>query len=104
MIAGKLEITIKINELPQPKRLENGWQQFDIDCDGRIISITVKPKIWKKLTDTASNYPQWVAAIAGKLGQQTDTWVRVGETQHTSFRAQAQGRNDLCVRCCFLKK
>jgi alpha-galactosidase len=72
MIAGKLEITIKINELPQPKTIENGWQQFDIDCDGRIITIIVKPKIYNKLTDAASNYPQWVAAIAGKLGQQTE--------------------------------
>ncbi|MBD6620638.1 fertility inhibition FinO-like protein [Komarekiella sp. 'clone 1'] len=72
MIAGKLEITIKINELPQPKTIENGWQQFELDCDGQIISVTVKPKVWKKLTDAASNYPQWVGAIAGKLGQQTD--------------------------------
>jgi hypothetical protein len=72
MIAGKLEITIKINELPESQTVENGWQQFELDCDGRIISVTVKPKIWKKLTDVASNYPQWVAAIAGKLGKQTE--------------------------------
>jgi hypothetical protein len=81
MIAVKLEITIKINELPQSNIVKNGWQQFEIDCDGRIISITVKPKINKKLTDAASNYPQWVAAMsndklrsiyAGKLGQQTE--------------------------------
>ncbi|MCC5618686.1 fertility inhibition FinO-like protein [Nostoc sp. CHAB 5836] len=72
MIVGKLEVAIKINELPQSNIVENGWQQFEIDCDGRVISITVKPKIWKKLTDAASNYPQWVAAIAGKLGQQTE--------------------------------
>ncbi|MBD2358135.1 fertility inhibition FinO-like protein [Tolypothrix sp. FACHB-123] len=72
MIAGKLEVIIKINELPQSNTVENGWQQFEVDCGGRIISVTVKPKIWKKLTDAASSYPQWVAAIAGKLGQQTD--------------------------------
>ncbi len=72
MIAGKLELTIKINELPQPQTLENSWQQFEIDCDGRIVTVVVKPKIWKKLTDAASNYPQWVGAIAGKLGQQTE--------------------------------
>lgn len=71
MIAGKLEVTIKINELPQVKTVENNWQQFEIDCEGRIITITVKPKVWKKLTDAASNYPQWVAAISGKLSQQT---------------------------------
>ena len=82
MIAGKLEIIIKpINELPQPKTVENAWQEFDLDYDGRITAITVKPKIYKKLTDVTSNYPQWVAAMsndkprsvyAGKLGQQTD--------------------------------
>lgn len=29
----------------------------------------VVPKIYKKLTDAASNYAQWVAAISGQLGQ-----------------------------------
>ncbi|WP_026736103.1 fertility inhibition FinO-like protein [Fischerella sp. PCC 9605] len=72
MIQGRLEITIKISELPQAKTVENGWQQFEIDCDGRIITITVKPKIWKKLTDAAATYPQWVAAIAGKMGDSTE--------------------------------
>ncbi|MGI2907670.1 fertility inhibition FinO-like protein [Tolypothrix sp. VBCCA 56010] len=72
MIPGKLEITIKITELPSATAVENGWQRFDIDCDGRIISVTVKPKVWKKLTDAATNYPQWVGAIAGKMGEATD--------------------------------
>ncbi|RCJ29165.1 fertility inhibition FinO-like protein [Nostoc punctiforme NIES-2108] len=69
MIAGKLGITIKINELPQPKDVENAWQQFDLNCDGRITTITVKPKIYNQLTHVTSNYPQWLTAIAGKLGQ-----------------------------------
>ena len=64
MISGKLEITIKINELPQAQTVENGWQQIEIDCDGRIVTATLKPKIFKKLTDAATNYPQWVCAIA----------------------------------------
>ncbi|WP_339460994.1 fertility inhibition FinO-like protein [Nodularia spumigena] len=72
MITEKIEITIKINELPQSNTVENSWQQFEVDCDKHIISVTVKPKIWKKLTDAASNYPQWVAAIAAKLGQETE--------------------------------
>lgn len=71
MTQGKLEVIVKINELPESKTVENGWQQFEIDCDGRIISITVKPKVWKKLTDAQANYPQWVAAIAGKMGETT---------------------------------
>ena len=33
--------------------------------------MTVKPKVWKKLTDAQANFPMWVAAIAGQLGAMT---------------------------------
>ncbi len=56
MIQGKLEITIKINELPQSQTVENGWQRLEIDCDERIITMVVKPKVFKKLTDAQANY------------------------------------------------
>ena len=65
---GKLEITIKISELPEVKTVENGLQYFELDCNGRIFSVTVKPKVWKKLTDAQVNFPMWVGAIAGQLG------------------------------------
>jgi hypothetical protein len=76
---GKLELTIKINELPQVKVIENGWQYFELDCGGRIVSVSVKPKVWKKLTDAQANFPMWVAAIAslaprvisGQMGKAT---------------------------------
>ncbi len=68
MISGKLEVTIKINELPTSLSVENGWQMFHVNCDGQVVSVTVKPKIWKKLTDANANFPLWVAAIAGKIG------------------------------------
>ena len=72
MVSGKLEITIKINELPQVETVENGCQQFEIDCGLSIVTVVVKPKVWKKLTDAQANYPQWVAAIAGKMGIATE--------------------------------
>jgi hypothetical protein len=72
MTTGKLEVTIKINELPLDVQTnkDNG-KIFQLDCDGRVVSVTVKPKIWKKLEDAAANYPQWVAAIGGKMGEST---------------------------------
>ena len=73
-IQGKLELTIKINELPDDVSVDkNGWKSFDLDCDGQILSVTVKPKVFKKLEDAQANYPQWVAAIAGKMGEATET-------------------------------
>ncbi|MBD1804042.1 fertility inhibition FinO-like protein [Microcoleus sp. FACHB-SPT15] len=67
--AGKLEITIKINEFPEPQTVENGWKQFDLDCEGQLVRVKVKPKVFKKLEEARDNYPMWVAAIAGKMGE-----------------------------------
>jgi hypothetical protein len=71
-IPGKLEITIKINEFPTDvQTVENGWKQFELDCDGQIVLVKVKPKVFKKLEQAHENYPMWVAAIAGKMGTPT---------------------------------
>ena len=70
-VTGKLEATIKINELPTPETVENGWQQFTIDCEGREVSVTVKPKAWKKLATADEQYDLWVAAVSGRIGALT---------------------------------
>ena len=70
-VPGKLEATIKISELPTPETVENGWQHFTIDCEGREVSVTVKPKVWKKLTTAEEQYESWVAAIRGGIGELT---------------------------------
>ncbi|MBW4661083.1 MAG: fertility inhibition FinO-like protein [Drouetiella hepatica Uher 2000/2452] len=65
---GKLELTVKISELPADvQTAENGWKSFEVDCDNRIVSISVKPKMFKKLEDTQATFSLWVA-IAGKRG------------------------------------
>ncbi len=70
--SGKLELTIKINEFPDTVRtVENGWKEFDLDCDDQIVTIKVKPKVFKKLEQAQESYPMWVAAIAGKMGEPT---------------------------------
>jgi hypothetical protein len=69
---GKLEITIKINEFPESVRtVENAWKEFDLDCDGQIVTMNVKPKVFKKLEQAQESYPMWVAAIAGRMGEPT---------------------------------
>jgi hypothetical protein len=84
-VAGKLELTIKINELPNAATIENGLKSFEIDCDGQIVSITVKPKVWKKLEDAQTNFPMWVAAIAGKMGQPTEKGFVLAEANIQVF-------------------
>ena len=70
-VAAKMEVVLKISELPEAETVENGWQKFELDADGIIVTIVVKPKMFKKLTQASENYPQWVAAIAGKMGEST---------------------------------
>jgi hypothetical protein len=70
-ILGKLEATIKISEVPASEIVENGWHHFTIDCEGKQVSVTVKPKVWKKLTTADEQYTDWVAAVSGRIGELT---------------------------------
>lgn len=66
-VRARLELTLKFNELPQPVQVQAGYK-FALDCDGRRVNVTLRPKAWNKLTAAAANYPQWVAALSGKMG------------------------------------
>ncbi len=69
LIIGKLEICIKINELPSDsKTLRNGWEEFIIDTQGKLVKMTVRPRTWKKLQEASRNYPIWIANIRGTIG------------------------------------
>ncbi|MBW4505525.1 MAG: fertility inhibition FinO-like protein [Scytonematopsis contorta HA4267-MV1] len=81
---------IKISELPQVKTVENGWQQFELECDSRIVSVTLKPKVWKKLTDAQANYPMWVASVTGKIGQATSNGFELVEPNVQTFEKKSK--------------
>lgn len=46
--------------------------RFERRSPSHIFSVTVKPKVFKKLEDAQADFPMWVAAIAGKLGEATE--------------------------------
>ncbi|APR83874.1 Hypothetical protein A7982_09223 [Minicystis rosea] len=69
-ITGKLEVTIKIHELPTEVTTDkNGWKHFRIECSGRPVDVALRPRMWNKLEEAKANYPLWVAAITGTMGQ-----------------------------------
>ena len=91
MTTGKLEVTIKINELPNDVQTnKDNSKIFQLDCDGRIVEVTVKPKIWKKLEDAAANYPLWVAAIGGKMGESTSNGFVLSEPNIQVFEKKSK--------------
>ena len=81
-----MEVTIKISQFPTDvKTVTNGWKQFLVDADGREITITVKPKVFAKLEEAQKSYPQWVAAITGKLGEVTPKGLTLAEPAIQAF-------------------
>jgi hypothetical protein len=51
---GKMELTIKINEFPADvKTVDNGWKEFELDCEGQLVKVTVKPKVCEVLRLTS---------------------------------------------------
>ncbi len=83
---GKLELTIKINEFPADvQTLENGSKQFDIDTGEQIVTVSFKPKMFKKLEQAQENYPMWVAAIAGQMGEKTQKGFVLKEPNVQTF-------------------
>lgn len=68
-VAGKMEVIIKISEFPEDaKTVTNNWKEFTIEADGKQVTITVRPKMFTKIEQAKQQYPQWVAAINGKIG------------------------------------
>lgn len=93
--AGKMELTIKINSFPASVRtVENGWKQFDIDTGSQIVTVKVLPKVFKKLEQAQENYPQWVAAIAGQMGEKTDRGFVLKEPNIQVFERKPKGPSE----------
>ena len=90
-IAGKLDLVIKISELPASQTLQDGSQSFEVDCGGRIVSVTVKQKQWKKLPEAQANFPMWVGAIAGTMGEATPTGFVLDNASIQIFEKKPKG-------------
>ena len=68
-ISGRLEVTIKIHDIPTDAITKsNGWKEFTLDCGGRPVQVTVRPRMWMRLEEAAAAYPLWVGSITGQMG------------------------------------
>lgn len=68
-VAGKMEVIIKISEFPEDvKTVANNWKEFVVEADGKEVTITARPKMFSKIEQAKQQFPMWVAAINGKIG------------------------------------
>ncbi len=68
LVPGRLELTVKFSELPQPLAVQGGMK-LGIQTGEGIVTAILPAKVWKKLAQAATDYPQWVAALSGALDQ-----------------------------------
>lgn len=72
-ISGLLDpLKIKITQLPDAVEIENGWRSFTVDIGSAIVTIEVRPRIWKNLVEGSKQYHNWTAIITGYMGELTD--------------------------------
>ena len=77
---GKLEVTIKINELPtEVNTTKNGWKEFKLDCGGRVVTVALRPRMWNKIEEASKQWPLWLATINGGMGQSAGTGFALTE-------------------------
>ena len=68
-IPGKLDVTLKINQLPQAQPASAQTVVFAVQAEGPTVVVELKNKMWNSLKTAAETYPQWVAAITGQMGE-----------------------------------
>jgi len=76
-VPGKLDVTLKINQLPQAKPASAQTMLFAVHADGQTVVVELKNKAWNTLKTAAENYLQWVAALTGPMGEAIEGGFRL---------------------------
>jgi len=72
-IDAKLEVTLKFSTLPKAKAAGQGTMAFALKTpDGQFVTVEVSSKAWNKLVKTAEDWPSWIAALTGTMGERTE--------------------------------
>jgi len=68
-LTGKLEVTIKINQLPsEVTTTKNGWKEFQVELGSRSAIIAMRPRLWTRIEEASKTFPHWIAVITGQMG------------------------------------
>ena len=77
-VAGKIEVTLKLNQLPNwVHRGKNDEHKFFVNGGGYIFEVRCRPRTWQKLLQAQQDYPAWTAAITGQLGERIKQGFRL---------------------------
>ena len=89
LVPGRLELTVKFSELPQPLRVQDGLK-IGIQTGEGIVTAILPPKVWRTLERAAQTYPQWVAALSGSLDRFADGEIALKHPALQVFEKKAR--------------
>lgn len=90
-IPGKIEVTIKINQVPtEVTTNKHGWSEFKIDCGGRVVSVSLRPRMWNKIKEAPDQWPLWLATISGTMGPSQGQGFTLAEPAVQVFERKAR--------------
>ena len=96
IVTGRLELTVKFTQLPQPLPVKAGMK-IGIQTDTALVVATLPPKVWKKLEQAARDWPTWIASLTGQLGAQAGSdagaVVVLEQAAVQVFERKAKGAN-----------
>ena len=67
---AKLELTFKLSSVPK-LTLVGTHKVFCLDVGSHIVTVAVKPKVFKRMEDANEQWGQWIAVITGMMGDKT---------------------------------
>ena len=89
LVPGRLELTVKFSELPQPLLVQDGLK-IGVQTGEGIVTAILPAKVWRTLEQAAQTYPQWVAALSGSLDRFADGEIALKHPALQVFEKKAR--------------
>lgn len=87
LVPGRLELTVKFSELPEPLAVRGGMK-IGIHAEEAVVQAVLPPKAWRKLEQAAKNWPLWVAVLSGALDRHEGGTITLGNPALQVFERQ----------------
>ncbi|NVZ11567.1 ProQ/FinO family protein [Allochromatium humboldtianum] len=67
IVSGRLELTVKFSEIPDPLPVTGGVK-IGLPTQDALVVATLSSKSWKKITKAQGEWSEWRAVLTGQLG------------------------------------
>ena len=89
LVPGRLELTVKFSELPQPLRVQDGVK-IGVQTGMGIVTALLPPPLWRTLERAAQDYPRWLAVLSGALDRFADGEIALKHPTLRVFEKKAK--------------